>query len=90
NGLPFFPSIGYSEQIIKESDMDPKVVQINHTRAAQNGAYSASAGNERRPQPGLILSFFAHPLKGAETDGTTEQRTAPRGAFLPTRHDHDH
>ena len=37
-----------------------------------------------------ILLFFALSLKGAETDGTTDQRTPPRGAFLPSRHDDDH
>jgi hypothetical protein len=57
----FFPSIEYSKQIIKKSDMDAKEVQVNHQRAAQKGAYSASAGNGRRPQPRLILSFLRIP-----------------------------
>jgi hypothetical protein len=59
--MRFFLSVGYSEQIIKESDMDPKVVQVNHPRAAQKGAYSAFTGNGRRPQPRLILSFLRIP-----------------------------
>src|SRR5689334_4206505 len=28
--------------------------------------------------------------KGSRTNGATEKRTLPYGAFLPTRHDHDH